>query len=60
MRTDSCRKCGTGLEIKQTCSVCKKPIKFECRECKRESDEQIHSVCRLVDMNYRPQISEAV
>ncbi|WP_428323974.1 hypothetical protein [Nitrosopumilus sp.] len=59
MRIDSCRKCGTELIVKQNCSVCKTPIKFECKDCKRESDEQIHSICRLVDMNYRPIILEA-
>ena len=58
MRLESCRKCGTELEIRQNCSVCKKPIKFECKNCKIELDEQIHSICRLIDMNYRPIASE--
>ncbi|WP_148680125.1 hypothetical protein [Nitrosopumilus maritimus] len=58
MRVESCRKCGTELEIRQNCSVCKEPKKFECKNCKVETDEQIHSICRLVDMNYTPTISE--
>lgn len=58
MRIDSCRKCGIALESKQKCSVCQKPLKFSCKNCSFESEEQIHSTCRLVDMNYKPQISE--
>jgi len=58
MRTDSCRKCGMGLKIKQKCSICTEPIKFICKNCHFETDEQIHSMCRLVDMNYRPLMSE--
>ncbi|MHA7733572.1 hypothetical protein [Nitrosopumilus sp. S6] len=58
MRIESCRKCGVELKIRQNCSVCKKPIKFECGNCKVELDEQIHTICKLVDMNYRPRISE--
>lgn len=58
MRIDSCRKCGTELTIKQRCSICNKTIKFDCKKCHFESDEQIHSLCRLVDMNHRPLISE--
>ena len=58
MRLESCRKCGAELEAIQNCSVCKKSIKFECKNCKTELDEQIHSICRLVDMNYRPIVSE--
>ncbi|QLH07376.1 hypothetical protein C5F50_10065 [Nitrosopumilus ureiphilus] len=59
MRIDCCRKCGTVLEIKQKCSICTKPIKFDCKNCHFESDEQIHSICGLVDINYKLPISEA-
>lgn len=59
MRINSCRKCGVNLESKQKCSVCQKPLKFACKNCSFESEEQIHATCRLVDMNYKPQISEA-
>lgn len=58
MRIDSCRKCGIELTIKQNCSICNKSIKFDCKKCYFESEEQIHSLCRLVDMNHKPQISE--
>ena len=53
MRIDSCRKCGIGLEIKQKCLICDEPLKFTCKKCRFESDEQIHLNCRLVDMNFR-------
>lgn len=47
MRIDSCRKCGTELEMYKICSVCDQPIQFHCRKCDLETDEQIHtdSVC---------------
>ena len=58
MRIDSCRKCGNTLEIKQKCSICVEPIKFTCKNCRFETDEQIHSICRLVDVNYKHPIYE--
>ncbi|BDQ30334.1 hypothetical protein [Nitrosopumilus zosterae] len=58
MRMDSCRKCGLGLETKQKCSMCMEPIKFSCKNCNFETDEQIHSICRLVDVNYKPPVYE--
>ena len=58
MRIDSCRKCGVVLEIKRKCNICKKPLEFSCKKCKFETDEQIHSLCRLADMNHRPMVSE--
>ena len=54
MRIDSCRKCGISLEIKQKCSICDDPLKFICKNCHFESDEQIHLNCKLVNMNYKP------
>jgi hypothetical protein len=57
MRIDSCRKCGIELDAKQKCSICKNPIKFSCKKCNFESEEQIHSLCRLVDMNHKPLVS---
>lgn len=60
MRTESCRKCGKEVQIKQNCDVCSIPIKFECKDCQIESEEQIHSICRLVDMNKRSLASQAV
>lgn len=53
MRTDSCRKCGSELEIKQTCLVCHHPIKFVCKNCHSETNEQIHLQCSLIDMDYK-------
>ena len=52
MRIDSCRKCGTELEVQKKCDVCRDTIQFFCRNCGNTADEQIHSVCYLVNMNY--------
>ncbi|WP_237089315.1 hypothetical protein [Nitrosopumilus adriaticus] len=57
IRIDCCRKCGSTQEIKQKCSICSQAIKFECKTCLTESDEQIHSTCQLVDFNFKPPIS---
>ena len=45
MRKDSCRKCGNLLETIQTCSFCEKPIQFHCKNCNKDSEEQIHFDC---------------
>ena len=58
MRIDSCRKCGIELTIKQKCSICNEPLKFNCKKCHFESEEQIHSLCRLADMSHNPLILE--
>lgn len=55
MRIESCRKCGIELELKQKCSICNDPLKFTCKKCQFESEEQIHVQCRLIDMNYKQQ-----
>ncbi|WP_299293066.1 hypothetical protein [Nitrosopumilus sp.] len=51
MRIDSCRKCGMELEVHKKCEVCGDAIQFFCHKCGNISDEQIHSVCYLVNMN---------
>lgn len=45
MRIDSCRKCGTALCIVKNCNDCEHPIQFECKECKRLTEMQIHFQC---------------
>ena len=60
MRVDSCRKCGVELTIKQECSMCNEPIKFNCKRCHFESEERIHSLCRLIDMNHKQLIPHTV
>ena len=57
MRIDSCRKCGMELEKSKECSICNNPIKFSCKKCHFESEEQIHSLCTIDVTNYRPQVS---
>ena len=51
MRIDSCRKCGLGLEVNKKCDVCRDPIQFFCHNCGTITDEQIHFICNLVNMN---------
>ena len=51
MRIDSCRKCGTELEVEKKCDVCRDAIQFFCHNCGNIVDEQIHSICNLVNMN---------
>ena len=61
MRLDSCRKCGTELEVEKKCDVCRDAIQFFCHHCGHVTDEQIHSVCYLVSMNHhllRPTIAQ--
>ena len=51
MRIDSCRKCGIELEVEKKCDVCRDAVQFFCHSCGTITDEQIHSVCYLVNMN---------
>ena len=53
MRNDSCRKCGDELKTKENCLVCHQPIKFICKTCHAETNEQIHLQCILIDMDYK-------
>ena len=59
MRIDKCRKCGMDVEVRRTCQICLEPIKFTCKKCHVETDERIHSVCTLLDMNYQHPVYEA-
>ena len=52
MRIDSCRKCGTELEVEKKCDICRDAIQFFCHSCGNIADEQIHSICNLVNMNH--------
>ncbi|MCV0430434.1 hypothetical protein [Nitrosopumilus sp.] len=60
MKMDSCRKCGIEMDVNQTCSVCREPIKFKCKKCHYFTDEQIHSTCKLVDMNYKQPVFDVI
>ena len=42
MRIDSCRKCGTTLQVMKFCSNCKQPLHFECNNCIVFIDDPIH------------------
>ena len=52
MKQDSCRTCGTELEVKKTCNVCFQANQFFCHNCGYESEEQIHSQCMLIGCNH--------
>ena len=43
MRIDSCRNCGTKLEVIKTCHNCNQPQYFESKSCDSFIDEQIHN-----------------
>lgn len=45
MRADSCRTCGKTMKEFQRCTVCDEINKFICIDCKRSSDEQVHTQC---------------
>ena len=45
MKIESCRKCGTELEIKQNCSYCSSPTQFHCKKCDIDTEMQIHLNC---------------
>ena len=51
MRFDSCRKCGTELEIEKKCGVCKEANQFFCHGCSHVTDEQIHAACRIASLD---------
>jgi len=53
MRIDSCRKCGTLLEINKKCYVCREPNQFFCHNCGNVTEEQIHSQCMLIEPDYK-------
>ena len=50
MRIESCRKCGTELEVNTKCNVCKEAIQFFCHNCSHVTDKQIHSMCKLANI----------
>lgn len=52
MRIDSCRKCGSDLEISQNCSICSEGIKFSCKNCHAHTDERFHLTCTIISFDY--------
>ncbi len=51
MRLDSCRKCGTELGVEKKCDICRDESQFFCRTCSAVTDEQIHTICRIVSLD---------
>ena len=52
MRFDSCRKCGTELEVNKKCNACREANQFFCHNCSHVTDEQIHAVCRIASLDH--------
>ncbi|MDH3677881.1 MAG: hypothetical protein OEQ12_06220 [Nitrosopumilus sp.] len=52
MKTDSCRKCGTKLEVNKTCQICKEANQFFCHSCGNTTEEQIHFQCMMISLDY--------
>ena len=52
MKQDSCRHCGTGLEVKKTCNVCTQANQFFCHNCGYESEEQTHFQCTMTSFSH--------
>jgi len=47
MPDESCRKCGTELQIRKNCDNCSSPVLFFCPKCMYVPDKQIHVDCML-------------
>ncbi len=45
MPDESCRNCGTGLQMESKCSQCDQPIQQICPECGYATLERIHFDC---------------
>ena len=52
MKFDSCRRCGKEMEVNKTCDVCLKANQLFCHGCGFTTDEQIHSECLMVKLDY--------
>ena len=52
MQVELCRQCGNELEVNKKCDVCSNPNQLYCHECGYVSDEQIHSQCMMISMDY--------
>ena len=52
MRIDSCRKCGTELEVNKRCDVCGEASQFFCHSCSHVTDEQIHATCMVIRLEH--------
>ena len=51
MRIDSCRKCGTELEVNKRCDVCREANQFFCHSCSHVTDKQIHAACMVASLD---------
>ena len=47
MPDESCRNCGTKLQVESTCSECRQPIQQVCPECGYAILERIHFDCTM-------------
>jgi len=52
MQNNLCRHCGSDLEVYKKCDVCSKEKQYICNSCGHETEEQIHSTCIMMNMDY--------
>lgn len=52
MKSESCRRCGKGLEVNKKCKICLKPNQFFCHGCGLVTDEQIHFQCMMMSLDH--------
>ena len=45
MKEESCRHCGTSLEVKSKCEFCEQVDQFFCHNCGYTTEKQIHASC---------------
>jgi len=60
MRIDSCRRCGFDMRVRGKCPACREAIKFVCKNCHVETEEQIHFHCRLINTDYHLSTAEVI
>lgn len=51
MKIESCRACGTELEVKKKCDICSQANQFFCHNCGYEGEEQIHFQCIMMSFD---------
>ena len=51
MKIESCRTCGTELEVKKKCDICSQANQFFCNNCGYEGEEQIHFQCIMMSFD---------
>jgi len=48
-RLDSCRSCGSDLEVKTVCAICDQPEQVRCASCYHYVDDPVHTECAVLE-----------